>query len=115
MQNAEYGMLMSQAMKWHICSPLTIQVRLAVFETDSYDSSIYEFEDEVPGAYSNPALYGRGMRWYFILRYQLFSKMYIAAKYAQTMKEGVKSMGTGLDEISGDSQSVLSVQVEVRF
>jgi hypothetical protein len=114
-QNAEHGVLMSQAIKWNIFSLLTIQTRLAVFETDSYDSSIYEFEDEVPGAYSNPALYGRGMRWYFILRYQIFSKTYIAAKYAQTVKDGVKSIGTGLDEISGDSQSIMSMQVEVRF
>ena len=114
-QNAEKGVLMSQAIKWNKFSPLTIQTRLAVFETDSYDSSIYEFEDEVPGAYSNPALYGRGMRWYFILRYQIFSKTCIAVKYAQTVKDGVKSIGTGLDEISGDSQSIMSMQVEVRF
>jgi hypothetical protein len=114
-QIAEQGVLMSQAIKWNIYSQFTLQTRLAVFETDSYDSSIYEFEDEVPGAYSNPALYGRGMRWYLILRYHLFSKMSIAAKYGQTVKEGVKSIGTGLDEIAGDSQSVLSAQVEVRF
>ena len=115
MQHAEQGVLMSQAIKWNMYSPLTIQARLAVFETDSYDSSIYEFEDEVPGAYANPALYGRGMRWYCILRYQVFSKMYVAAKYAQTVKEGIKSIGTGNDAISGDSQSVLSAQVEIRF
>lgn len=115
MQNTEKGVLMSQAIKWNLSHLLTMQTRFAVFETDSYDSSIYEFEDELPGAYSNPALYGRGMRWYFILRYQLFSKMYIATKYSQTVKEGVKSIGTGLDEISGDSQSIVSMQVEVRF
>ena len=114
-QNAEKGVLMSQAIKWNKFSPLTIQARLALFETDSYDSSIYEFEDEVPGAYSNPALYGRGMRWYFILRYQIFSKICFAVKYAQTVKDGVKSMGTGNDEINGDSQSTMSMQVEVRF
>ena len=106
---------MSQAMKWNYFSLLTIQARFAVFETDSYESSIYEFEDEVPGAYSNPALYGRGMRWYCILRYQIFSKMYIAAKFVQTVKDGIRSTGAGNDEISGDSQSVLSAQVEVRF
>ena len=108
-------LLISQAIKWNVFRPLTVQARLAVFETDSYDSAIYEFEDEVPGAYSNPALFGRGMRWYCILRYQLFSKMYVAAKYAQTEKEGVKSIGTGNDEIRGDSQSMVSLQVEVRF
>jgi len=115
MQHAEQGVLMSQAMKWNYFSLLTIQARFAVFETDSYESSIYEFEDEVPGAYSNPALYGRGMRWYCILRYQIFSKMYIAAKFVQTVKDGIRSTGAGNDEISGDSQSVLSAQVEVRF
>ncbi len=114
-QNAEKGMLISQAIKWKIFNLLTIQARLAVFGTDSYDSSIYEFEDEVPGAYSNPALYGCGMRWYFILRYQIFSKTCIAVKYAQTVKDGVKSMGTGNDEINGDSQSIISMQVEVRL
>ena len=114
-QNAEHGVLMSQAMKWNIFNSLTLQARLAVFETDSYDSSIYEFEDEVPGAYSNPALYGRGMRWYFILRYQMFAKTCVAVKYAQTVKDGVKSIGTGNDEVSGDSQSIMSMQVEIRF
>ena len=114
-QNAEQGVLMSQAVKCNLFHSLTMQTRIAVFETDSYDSAIYEFEDEVPGAYSNPALYGRGMRWYFILRYQLFSKMYISAKYVQTIKDGVKSIGTGNDEISGDSQSVVSLQVEIRL
>ena len=37
-QNAEKGVLMSQTIKWNVSQPLTIQVRLAVFETDSYDS-----------------------------------------------------------------------------
>jgi DNA uptake protein ComE-like DNA-binding protein len=115
LQNSEKGVLMSETMKWNVLNRLTMQTRLAVFETDSYNSAIYEFEEESPGAYSNPALYGSGVRWYFILRYQIFSKMYIAAKYAQTVKEGVRSIGTGNDEISGDTQSVVSIQVEVRF
>jgi hypothetical protein len=114
-QNSEKGMLMSETMKWNVLYHLTMQTRLAVFETDSYDSAIYEFEEEAPGAYSNPALYGSGVRWYCILRYQIFSKMYVAAKYAQTVKEGVRSIGTGNDEISGDTHSLVSMQLEVRF
>jgi len=115
MMCSEKGLLLSQAIKWNISHSLMSQARLAVFETDSYASSIYEFEDEVPGAYSNPALYGRGMRWYFILRYQPFSKWSLAAKYAQTIKDGIKFLGTGLDEISGDSQTAVSIQMEARF
>jgi hypothetical protein len=115
MQASENGVLISQAVKWKIYHPLTVQARIAVFETDSYDSAVYEFEDEVPGAYSNPALFGRGIRWYLILRYQVFSKIDIAAKYVLTVKEGVKSIGTGLDEITGNNQSVVTTQVEIRY
>jgi hypothetical protein len=114
-QNSEKGVLMSETMKWNVLHRLTLQARLAVFETDSYDSAIYEFEEEAPGAYSNPALYGSGVRWYCILRYQIFSKMDATVKYAQTVKEGVRSIGTGNDEISGNTQSVASMQLEVRF
>jgi DNA uptake protein ComE-like DNA-binding protein len=115
LQAAEQGVLVSQAVTWNVFHKLSVQARAAFFETESFDSSLYEFEDEVPGAYSNPALYGRGMRWYFILRYDVSSKIKFAAKYVQTVKEGVRSMGTGNDEIQGNSQSGVSMQVEVRF
>ena len=115
LQNSEKGLLMSETIKWNVLHSLTVQTRLAVFETDSYDSALYEFEEEVPGAYSNPALYGSGIRWYCILRYRIFSKMDVAARYAQTIKEGVRSIGTGNDEIRGDTQSLVSMQLEIRF
>jgi DNA uptake protein ComE-like DNA-binding protein len=115
LQNSEKGVLMSETVKWNVVNRLTLQARIAVFETDSFNSALYEFEEEVPGAYSNPALYGSGVRWYCILRYQIFSKMDIAARYAQTVKEGVRSIGTGNDEIRGDTQSLVSMQLELRF
>ena len=41
--------------------------------------------------------------------------MDVAARYAQTIKEGVRSIGTGNDEIRGDTQSLVSMQLEIRF
>ncbi|RPI03570.1 MAG: helix-hairpin-helix domain-containing protein [Ignavibacteriae bacterium] len=115
MQGAEKGLLISQGIKWSSFFPLTVQMRFTIFGTESYNSAIYEFEEDVPGVYLSPALFGRGIRWYIILRYQIYSKLYIAGKFAQTVKDGVKSIGTGSDEVNGGSQSVLSMQVEVRF
>jgi hypothetical protein len=115
MKKAEQGFLMYQSMKWNLSQFLFLHARLAIFDTDSYDSRIYEFEEDLLGTYSNPALYGRGLRWYFILRHQISSKMYVSAKVAQTFKEGVKYIGTGLDEILGNSQSNVGIQIEVRF
>ncbi len=115
MKNSEQGVLLSQTIKCSLFRSLGLRARIAVFETDSYDSRMYEYEDDLPRASSNPALYGRGIRWYLVLRYNIFLKVDIEAKYSQTIKDGVTSVGSGLDEIEGHTQSLLSMQLEVRF
>jgi hypothetical protein len=115
MKKSEQGLLLSQTIKCILFRSLALRARVAIFETDSYDSRIYEYEDDLPRASSNPALYGRGLRWYLILRYNIFLKVDITAKYSQTVKDGVKSIGSGLDEIKGNTQSLLSMQLDVRF
>jgi hypothetical protein len=114
-KESEQGLLISQDIKCTLLHSLALRARVAIFETDSYDSQIYEYEDDLPRASFNPALYGRGLRWYLILRYNIFKKVDIGAKYSQTIKDGVKSIGSGLDEIEGNTQSQLSIQLDVRF
>ncbi len=112
---SEQGFLASQAIQWTVLPPLKLQARIAVFETNSYDSRIYEFEEDLPGSYSNPALFGRGMRWYFIARYRLFSNVQISSKFSQTIKDGISSFGTGFDEIEGNTLRTFSLQMNIRF
>jgi hypothetical protein len=113
--NSEHGILLSQTIKWKVFRALTVGIRVAFFETDSYESRLYEYEDDLPHTSSLPPLYGRGIRWYFILRYKIFTKVDISAKYSQTIKDGVHSLGSGLDEIDGNTQSLVSTQLDIRF
>jgi hypothetical protein len=115
MKKSEQGLLLSQTIQCTLLHSLALRARIAIFETDSFDSRIYEYEDDLPRASSNPALYGRGLRWYLILRYNIFLKVDISAKYSQTIKDDVTSIGSGLDEIEGNTQSLLSMQLDVRF
>jgi DNA uptake protein ComE-like DNA-binding protein len=115
MKKAEQGFLLSQSIRWTSSYSLTLQTRLAAFQTDSYDSRIYEFEDDLPYVFSNPAHFDRGLRWFFALKYKLFLHVTVSAKYSQLIKEGAISLGTNLDEIKGDSQSNVSIQIDVRF
>jgi hypothetical protein len=115
MKKSEQSLLLSQTIQCTLLRSLALRARVALFETDSYDSRMYEYEDDLPRSSSNPALYGRGLRWYLILKYNLFLKADIAAKYSRTVKDGVTSIGSGLDEIEGNTQSLLSMQLDVRF
>jgi DNA uptake protein ComE-like DNA-binding protein len=111
----EQGLLISHTVKFTVLHSLTVRARVAIFETDSYDSKIYEYEDDLTRVSLNPALYGRGLRWYLTNRCNVFKNVDISIKYSQTIKDGVKSIGSGLDEIEGNTQSLLSLQVYVRF
>lgn len=113
--NTEKGVLLSQLIQWKVWKRFNVYSHICIFHTDSYDSRLYEYENDLPGAFSSPALFGRGIRWYVVLWYQWSSHFLISAKYSQTVKEGVTSIGSGLDEIQGDTESQLSFQLDVRF
>ncbi|MGZ4049004.1 MAG: ComEA family DNA-binding protein, partial [Bacteroidia bacterium] len=46
--------------------PFSVTLRYAIFQIDTYDARLYEYETEVPGSYSIPAYYGRGSRFYIL-------------------------------------------------
>lgn len=94
---------------------LSLDMRYIVFDTDDYDSRIYEFENDIKGVMSNVALYGKGRRLYAVVKYKPFPFTEISAKYAETFTDGVKSTGSGNDEIRNNINNKLSVGLELNF
>lgn len=94
---------------------LVVDTRFIFFDTDNYDSRIYEFESDIIGVMSNIPLYGKGRRWYLLMKYKPFPFMVIAAKYSETFLDGVKSIGSGNDKITGDINNRISVGFEIGF
>jgi len=94
---------------------LALDLRYIVFDTDDYDSRIYEFENDIKGVLSNVALYGKGRRWYLVLKYKPLPYIEFSGKYAETYIEGVKSIGSGNDEINNDINNRLSLGLELLF
>ncbi|MGB3527430.1 MAG: helix-hairpin-helix domain-containing protein [Flavobacteriales bacterium] len=89
--------------------------RVMLFATDSYDARIYAFESDVPGVYSLPPIYGRGMRWYTMLRWSVARDIDLWARYGITMYTDRDVISSGLQEISGDTRSDLKVQLRLKF
>jgi hypothetical protein len=111
----EKGILAYQDIRWSPFGHMQIDARVAAFQTDSYDSRLYEYESEPFGSVANPAMFGRGIRWYLLTRYEIGAGLDLWVKYARTQKEGVKSMGSGEDEILGDVDNRLTFQLEIRL
>lgn len=86
--------------------------RIIFFDTQNYDSRIYEFENDIIGLMSGIPLYNKGRRWYMLLKYKPFSKFEINLKYSETYFDGAKSIGAGNDKITGDVINRFSFGIE---
>jgi len=94
---------------------LLLDGRFVYFQTDSYDSRIYEYENELTGVVSNQGLYGKGTRWYLMLKYKPYKFLELSAKYSETIIDGAKSTGSGNDEVMGDLKNRFSLQLDIKF
>ena len=112
--STENGLLMYQDVRVRPGSRWSLALRWITFDTPSYDSRIYEFESDLPGILTTRPLYGKGVRWYVLLkRNGVF--LDVSVKFGATRRDGIDSWGTGSDEIPGDTIRDLSVQADVRF
>lgn len=94
---------------------INVSTRFIFFETDSYDSRLYEYEEDIRGVMSNVGLYGKGRRWYVMMKAKPLNYIEISAKYSETYLDGLTSIGSGNDLIHGDTNNKINLGLEVLF
>lgn len=115
-QEKEKGYVIYQDVVWKpMSSPLSLTARYALFDTDSYNSRIYAYENDVLYVFSIPAYYYRGSRFYGILRYQYKKRFDIWLRYAQFLYNNRTSVGSGMNEIEGNRKSEVRIQIRFSF
>ena len=93
--------------------PFSGVLRMQYFETDGYNSRLYAYENDVLYSYSIPVFYDKGYRYYITLNYDLAKKISLWLRWAQTIYKDKNSIGSGLDEISGNRRSELKCQLRI--
>lgn len=115
-QNEERGYLIfTDVIYKPLLKPYSAGVRGQYFETDSYNSRLYAFENDVLYSYSIPVFYDKGYRYYINLNYDINKKISVWTRFSQTIYSNRKSVGSGLDEIRGNKKSELKVQIISSF
>ncbi len=97
-------------------TPLSATLGYALFQTDTYNTRIYAYENDIPGAYSIPSYYYRGSRFYFLLDYNLTRKIEIWLRYSQTYYDNQTVISSGsLTQINGKTKSEIKAQIRIKF
>lgn len=108
----EEGYLMFQGLRFNASNKINFYTRIIVFKTQSFNSAVYEYENDLNGILTNRAMFDEGMRWYFIVRYRPIKVLTLSCKYAETYKPNKKFLGSGYSEIEGNLDNKLSVQLD---
>lgn len=109
----EKGWLFFQDIKYKMEQNISLYGRIIFFKTDSFNSAIYEFENDLPGVMSNLAMYGEGFRWYFLVKVKLINKLNLSFKYSETTKPKEKTLSSGNSEILSNIDNNFHMQLEV--
>ncbi len=89
----ERGWLFFQDLRRDIGSGLSLTSRLTFFNTGSYNSRIYEYEPDLPGAFANYALFGRGYKWNLRISLSPLKgfRLWIKGRYVRKSDDGDKN------------------------
>jgi hypothetical protein len=111
----ENGFLTFQDISYGINENLRFYGRVIFFKTDSFDSRLYEFENDITGIITNPGLFGEGMRWYFAVNYSPFAGLKFSLKYSELIKPDERVLSSGNNEIEGNLDNRLSLQLDIEY
>ena len=98
-----------------LLEPFSGSLRLQYFETDGYNSRLYAYENDVLYSFSIPLFYDKGYRYYVNVNYDFGKKLSLWLKWAQTIYQDKRLVGSGLDEIKGNSKSEIKLQAIYKF
>ena len=109
------GYLMYQDVRFTPSAKLTVDARITVFETDDFNSRMFQFENDLLYVMSNAMLFDQGQRSYIVFRYRPSPHIIFRVKASTTLYENRQSIGSGLDLIRGKRKSDLGVQLQFKL
>lgn len=89
--------------------------RMALFDTDDFDSRLYAFENNVLWTFAIPAFSGRGIRNYLVGQYQISPKLTAYLRIARTTYTDREEISSGLQTITGNTQTETSLLLRYFF
>jgi hypothetical protein len=90
---------------------LDISTRIAFFDTPSFATSIYTYENDILYSYSVPAYFNKGTRSYLLLTYKLNNRITFYARVARWLYTDVGSISSGNSKILSDTKTDVKFQL----
>ena len=112
----DFGYLIYQDVVYSpLQSKFTGNIRVAYFDIPDYDARIYAYEHDVLYSYTVKMYQNNGFRYYVNGRYTIKRGVDFWLKYSVSQYLNQEKIGSGLDQIIGDTGSEIRLQLRYQF
>ena len=112
----ESGYLVFQDVIWKKMNvPISITIRYALFQSDTWNARLYAYENDVLYSYSIPAYYGKGARIYGIFKFDVRRNIDVWFRIAQWAYTDRDFISSGNSMISGFRKTDCTLQMRMQF
>lgn len=94
---------------------ITVTGRYALFQTDTYNARIYAYESDLLYAFSIPPYYGRGSRYYAMVKWDINRYIDLWVRFSQTFYNDRPIISSGTSEIDGAKKSDIKLQLRIKI
>ena len=112
---AEKGIMLSQNISYRGSGPLTGDAFVAIFDAESYDARLYSYERNLLSTFYMPSFYGKGVRVALSGKYSFSPALTLSLKASHTRYRDRDTIGSGTEQISGNSRSDLWCYLQWKF
>lgn len=94
---------------------LQLVIRYSIFDISDFENRIYSYENDLSQSFSVPANYGKGRRYYILLKWKIKDNWAFEIKFAKTIFSDRNEISSGLNLIEGNEISELKTQLKIRL
>ena len=98
-----------------ISSKFSVNGRITIFDTPSFDSRIYAYENDLLYVYSVPFYYEQGISTYFNVRWKINKHFSFWLKAGRTSYLGKDEISSGLHQIDSGFKNTFKVQMRYKL
>ena len=110
------GSLFLEEFQFHpMGKPISIILSYQMFNTESYDTRIYAYEQDFPGSSSIPAAYYMGNSYYMMIRYHCNRNLDFWMRYGRTLYDNKTVIGSASEAVQGNHKSDVKLQMRYSF
>ena len=110
------GVLVCQEVCYHSDRrPLSLAARCAYFNIADYDARIYTYERDLLYEFSTPAFYGKGIRMYLLMDWEVAKNLRLALRYSISYYPENVTIGSGAEMIDANHKQEIKLQLRYGF